>query len=120
MTTLTYHDRQEFARTVAGEINQAVRSSSGSRWETVEGKEKVVRFSVSVLSLRGLRPGELRHGGMEFPIAVQLAESHTYRDGAGYTRSARILHAFHFEMEVKDGVYTGQVIVQERSFDCDL
>lgn len=120
MTTSTHHDRQELALTVAREIKQAVRAYTGPHWETAEGKEKAVDFPVSVSSLRGQRPDELRYGDTEFHTSVYLAESHRYRDSAGYTRSARILHDLHFELEIKDGSYTGQVTVHERSFDYDL
>lgn len=105
---------------MAREIDQATRAYAGPRWEKADGKERAVRILIVAPSLQGQRPDELQDGCTTFHTAVQLTESHTYRDGAGYTRSARLLHSFSFEMEVKDGAYTGQVTVHERSFDHDL
>ena len=120
MATLTYHECHELARTVAKEIDLAARAYGGRRWETVDGREKAVPFEVAAASLQGLRYSDVGDSFHPFSDKVYLAESHTYRDGAGYTRSARVLHGYHFDLEVENGVYTGTATVRERSFDYDL
>lgn len=108
-------EKIDLAELVADEVLQAFNSHDGPKWETIDGEEKAVSFVVDVPSIAGKTVKELNPTGLG-----STGDFHSYllAAGGGYVNGRLVgqtLHGVHCWLEVRDGAYTGQATVSDRS-----
>lgn len=102
--------RRALANAVAGEISLGFSAYRGRRWRQTPTGERATDFAVPVPSLKGLKLSQVGFRSLQEVYGVSAS---TYQDGAGITRSRRLLHGIHFTLQAVDGTYTGEAIVSE-------
>ena len=102
------------AQTAAKEIYQGFRSFDGKKWETANGRERAVTFTVVAPSLKGKTVRELNPGGFH---QTGDFNSRLWSAGGEYVNGrlrGQTLSTIHCTPEIIDDMYTGVVAVSER------